>query len=59
MTQSQLSNLAIDCNKLKLAIETIREESFKEFFTRFLEPFEIKLAEKDLIVDVEEYFADT
>ena len=56
MTQSQLDNVAIDCKKLVLKIDTINQSSFVEFFKEFLEPFQIKLAEKELRVEIKEVY---
>ena len=39
-----------------LKINTINQSSFKEFFKEFLEPFQIKLVEKELRVEVQEVF---
>ena len=39
-----------------LKINTINQSSFKEFFKEFLEPFQIKLVEKELRVEVKEVF---
>ena len=55
MTQSQLNNVAIDCGKLTLEAHSISEATFREFFDQFLEPFHIKILEKDLSVNIEEF----
>jgi len=51
-----LDNLAIDCKKLALDAQAISTASFKEFFDHFLEPFNIKIVEKDLRIDVKEFY---
>jgi DNA polymerase III sliding clamp (beta) subunit (PCNA family) len=47
--------LAIDCKKQQLNTSTIDEESFEKFFALLLEPFEIKLKQKQLQIKVLEY----
>ncbi len=59
MTQSQLVNVAIDCKKLQLRTSTIEESSFQKFLDRFLQPFKLKLIEKEISVVIQEYFTTT
>jgi len=48
--------VAIDCKKLVLDAQQVPNTSFKEFFDLFLEPFQIKIVEKDLSIDVQEFY---
>lgn len=51
--------MAIDCKKLVLDAQKVPFVSFKEFFDLFLEPFRIKIVEKDLSINVEEFYGMT